>query len=269
MTKSKAKNQKRSRRTSIPADLMNRLRAIASIKFELVQNPSNTDVMEATVSFLEDDNTPKIAESINSLGATMQWFTSQIDKLKAENEKIKQERNQAIHSVEQDRISDDDTLQELEGLRQENQSLRSELQQFHQLKQLLGGNEGNNDRALVIDRASPIDSGNSIEQTPVAKGRRRSHIAPEALKDIDQAISLIINWNDQGDRTFEEKWYISFPALQELLRSSGRTASQPRVKAALDNRREEINQHHDKHGLSQKHNARHQGGITDVMTLEG
>ena len=248
---------------------MNRLRAIASIKFELEQNPTNTDVMEATVTFLEEDNTPKVAESINSLGATMQWFTSQIDKLKAENQALRQERDHALSSLEQGRTADDDTLQEVERLRQENQSLRGELQQFHQLKQLLGGAGGNNDGALggVMPKANA--SGISVGQTSVPKGRSRSHFAAEALKDIDQAISLIINWNDEGGRAFEEKWYISFPALQELLRSSGRTASQPRVKAALDNRREEINRHHDKHGLSQKHNARHQGGITNVIALEG
>lgn len=141
MTKSKAKTQKRSR-TSIPTDLMNRLRAIASIKFELVQQPTNTDVMEAVVTFLEDDNTPKMAESLNSLGVTMQWFTSQIDTLKVENEKISQERDQAILNLEQGRSTDDETLQELKALRQENQGLRGELQQFHQLKQLLGGTGG-------------------------------------------------------------------------------------------------------------------------------
>ena len=268
MTKSKAKTQKRSR-TSIPADLMNRLRAIASIKFELVQNPSNTDVMEATVSFLEEDNTPKVTESINSLGATMQWFTSQIDTLKVENEKIRLERDQAVLNLEKGRTADDDTLQELERLQQENQALRGELQQFHQLTQLLGGVGSNNDGAVGDAMPKVNTSGNSVGQTSGAKGRTRSHIAPEALQDIDQAISLIINWNDEKDRAFGEKWYISFPALQELLRSSGRTASQPRVKAALDNRRNEINSHHDKHGLSQKHNARHQHSITEVISLEG
>ncbi|MEM1368247.1 MAG: hypothetical protein AAGG02_09550 [Cyanobacteria bacterium P01_H01_bin.15] len=82
----KAKTPKRSRtsRTSVPADLMNRLKAIASIKFELEQKPTNADVMEATVSFLEKDNAPKVAESINSLGATMQWLTSQIDTVRSQ-----------------------------------------------------------------------------------------------------------------------------------------------------------------------------------------
>ena len=260
MTKSKAKTQKRSR-TSIPTDLMNRLRAIASIKFELEQQHTNTDVMKAVVTFLEDDNTPKMAESINSLGTTMQWFTSQIDTLKAENEKIRQERDQAILNLEQGRSTDDETLQELKGLRQENQGLRGELQQFHQLKRLLGGAGGNNDRAIA--------SGNAGGQAPTTTSRKRGRIAAEALQDIDRAISLIIQWNDKSDRAFGEKWYISFPALQELLRSSGRSASQPRLKAALDNRREEINRHHDKHGLSQKHNARHQLSITEVITLKG
>ena len=259
MTKSKTKTQKRSR-TSIPSDLINRLRAIASIKFELKQQPTNTDVMEAVVTFLEDDNTPKMAESINSLGTTMQWFTSQIDTLKAENEKIRQERDQAILNLEQGRSTDDETLQELKDLRQENQGLRGELQQFHQLKQLLGGARGNNDGAIA--------SGNAGGQASTTTSRKRGRIAAEALQDIDRAISLIIQWNDGGDRAFGQKWYISFPALQELLRSSGRSASQPRIKAALDNRREEINRHHDKHGLSQKHNARHQHSITEVMTLE-
>ena len=100
MTKSKAKTLKRSR-ASIPADLMNRLRAIASIKFELAQTSTNTDGMEAAVAFLEEDNVPKIAESINSLGATMQWFTSQINKLKAENQALRQEHDHALRSLEQ------------------------------------------------------------------------------------------------------------------------------------------------------------------------
>ena len=170
------------------------------------------------------------------------------------------ELTQAILNLEQGRSTDDEALQELKDLRQENQGLRGELQQFHQLKKLLGGAGGNNDGAIA--------SGNAGGQASSTTSRKRGRIAAEALQDIDRAISLIIQWNDGRDRPFGEKWYISFPALQELLRSSGRTASQPRLKADLDNRREEINRHHDKHGLSQKHNARHQHSITEVIALE-
>ncbi|MEM1368242.1 MAG: hypothetical protein AAGG02_09525 [Cyanobacteria bacterium P01_H01_bin.15] len=170
--------------------------------------------------------------------------------------------------MEQGRTADDDTLQELKELRQQNQALQGELQQFHQLKQLLGGGSGNNEGAS--------DSGNTVAQASSTQPRKRVRITAEALQDVDQAISLIMQWNDEGvseasptgTRPFNDKWYISFPALQELLRSSGRSASQPRVKAALDNRREEINHHHDTHGLGQKHNARHQHSITEVMALE-
>ena len=272
MTKTKiGKGQKRAR-TSVAADLMNKMRAIASLKFGLGKDATNSEVMEATISFLASDDTPQISQSINSLGATMQWFTSEMDRLRKDNERLQSkvdsitvERDLAVDEVERLREEDLGDGIEMEVIKEENASLRNELQQFYQLKQLLSGGSSNNGESPgVTATASPAP----VPETPVPLKNKRVQDENEAISHVERAISRIMKWNDNEQHTFNDKWFISTPALQDLLRGSGYTASQPRVKAALDYRRHDIDQHHANHGLGSRHNRKHQYPITNVMTLE-
>ena len=309
-TPKKIKAQRRSR-TSVPADLMDDLRAIAMTKFDLGADSTNTDVMDATIRFLKDDMSPKMATSIDSLGTTMSWFTTEVDRLRGEVETLETElkaaksaRNQALQDLEQYRHDSPKNDHELAQLAAENQALRGELQQFHQLKQLLGGGNagasstpapvpslgysssqpsgplsGQTSGQLSGQRSAPQGNSPVMENvgfatvptpapapTPVLQ--KRVQHEGTALAAIDKAISQIIEWNNNDDRSFDQKWYISVPILQDLLRGSGYTASQPRLKTAMDNRRQDIDEHHATHGLGRRHNTRHQQPITTIMTLE-
>jgi len=88
-----------------------------------------------------------------------------------------------------------------------------------------------------------------------------------ALDYMNQAIDLIFAWNDYPGREFNHKWYISVPVLQQLLRGSGYTASQPRVRMVLEQRRQEIDDHHARHGMSTRHNVRHDLPITEDIVM--
>ncbi len=76
-----------------------------------------------------------------------------------------------------------------------------------------------------------------------------------------------MSWNDDPNHDFGQKWFISVPVLQQLLRGSGYSASQGRVQEALAHRRDEIEKHHRKHGLGQRHNVRHQLPITENIVM--
>ncbi|MEM9219903.1 MAG: protelomerase family protein [Cyanobacteria bacterium P01_F01_bin.150] len=307
-TAQKSRSQRRSR-TSVSAELMDELRAIAAVKFDLAAAATNAEVMAATVRFLKDDTSPKMAASIDSLGSTMSWFTAEIDRLREaikgleeDVEVAQSQRDDAVDQLEQYQQKVPNDMHQLAELRTENQALRGELQQFYQLKQLLGGggavpppvssqaplSEPSNNLSRSSSRSAnrsssdpsaPPSLGHASATltegptAPVATANpatmppKRVQHEGTALAAIDRAISLIIQWNDNDDRSFDQKWYISVPILQDLLRGSGYTASQPRLKTAMDNRRQEIDDHHIKHGLGRRHNTRHHQPITTMMTL--
>jgi len=84
---------------------------------------------------------------------------------------------------------------------------------------------------------------------------------------VNQAIDLIMAWNDNPAHDANHKWFISVPAILSLIRGSGYSASQGRVQAAIANRKTEIDAHHLKHSLGQRHNTRHDQPITNDLTL--
>ena len=216
----KGKTQKRSR-TSVPADLMDKLKAIASVKFDMRATATNAEVMEGAIAFLGDDNTPQMAQSIDNLGNTMQWFTSEMDRLRGVIEGLEQEvvtaqseRDQAADELDRIREQGQGEGDEVEALREENATLRNELQQFHQLKQLLGGgNSTIQTSPIAAATTTPIPAPIASVQPPKNK---RVQNEETAIASIDRAISLIMVWNDEDERTINEKWFISTPALQEF-----------------------------------------------------
>ncbi|MBM0745774.1 hypothetical protein JOY44_30830 (plasmid) [Phormidium sp. CLA17] len=68
-------------------------------------------------------------------------------------------------------------------------------------------------------------------------------------------------------RAFNDKWFIGVPALLALLRGNDYSASQGRVQQALANRRPEIESHHQRHGLGQRHNVRHNNPINQIISM--
>jgi hypothetical protein len=92
-------------------------------------------------------------------------------------------------------------------------------------------------------------SGINNQEQPERK-RRRSNETDEI---IHQAINAIMKYNDQASR-YDDKWAITINALKAFAKS------QRKIEMILQNRKEEIRQHHDKHQInSDKHNLKHRG----------
>ena len=84
---------------------------------------------------------------------------------------------------------------------------------------------------------------------------------------VSHALDAIMDYNDKPERTFEEKWAISYPVMKELLTQVG-SSTQTKIKAVFDARGQEIDKHMKKHSLGKRHNRNHQGErISDVLVL--
>jgi hypothetical protein len=108
-----------------------------------------------------------------------------------------------------------------------------------------------------------LGSTDRIGVTP--RPRRRG--GGKAAELVDQAISRIMDWNDEHAHDFDSLWFISVPAILALIRGSGGSASQGSVQETMARRKDEISQHHAAQGLGQRHNARHSHTITDDVRL--
>jgi archaellum component FlaC len=242
----------RKSRAQVPSDLMHELKEIAAKK--LNADGTYADVLTAVIDFLRDDKTPSIASSIESFGATFHWFTSEVDRLREENRSLMAERDQVRGQIHQLQQQEHDQ-EELEALKAEIDRLKAELAQFQQIKQMLGKEDKG--------QASPIAS----PKAPVSSAPVRLKDEEQALGKILEAIDLITAWNDDPQRDFNHKWFISVPVILSLIRGSGYSASQARVQAAIGLRRQQIDEHHLKHNLGQRHNSRHQHSITEDIAL--
>ncbi len=78
-----------------------------------------------------------------------------------------------------------------------------------------------------------------------------------------------MNLNDQDGRAFDDKWYISFPVVQSLLRAYGLSANQKNVATVFEELKDELEEHHDKHKIGSRHNRRHPdvGKIKEIVSL--
>lgn len=262
----------RKSRAHVPSDLMHELKDIAARK--LNADGSYAEVLEAVIEFLQDDKTPAIASSIESLGSTLQWFTGEVERLREENRLLASERDQARAELE-NLHNQTQEQGELETLRAENARLQAELSQFQQIKQMLGGGAGEAAEPVAPavapipspQTATPIAQPAPQPKATVATSKKRIKNEDQALGKINQAIDLIMAWNDDPSHDSNRKWFISVPAILSLIRGSGYSASQGRVTAAMTNRKAEIDAHHEKHGLGQRHNTRHDLPITEDIVL--
>lgn len=202
--------------------------------------------------------------AIKDQAKTLAWLTGRMETLEQQVEKLQLERDEAIHQVNQAGDS-----AQLELLQQENQRLREErdeasskLQAFRQL--LLGTSghqeqqtvEGENNQPLQ-SRSTPLSTQLSIVLPEPPKPSRKRIPEEDALGHIRRAVQALISLNDQEGRAFNDKWYISFPVVQTLLRANGLSANQKNVAIVFEEMKEELEHHHDKHAIGSRHNRRH------------
>ncbi|MEM9152700.1 MAG: hypothetical protein AAGB19_19895 [Cyanobacteria bacterium P01_F01_bin.3] len=113
-----------------------------------------------------------------------------------------------------------------------------------------------------FDLIQPTASAPKLEIVSIQKKRPN----PEQPLDIDivEAVQAIIEYNDCCS-AHADKWAISFPVMKDLLSTIGK-ATQSKIKAVFDANASLIDEHHRKHGLSQKHNRCHKGqSISDFI----
>ncbi len=219
---------------------------------------------------------PHLTIALVDQARTLAWLTGRIEALEQEVCTLRQERDAAIAKVNQGSQSP-----ELEGLQQENQRLQQErdlatnkLEAFRNL--LIGDRSGQaNQQAIAISpsvatkppattdpaanlrQSAPATNSATPSQAVPSKPPRKRLPGDQALEHIRRAVQAIMDFNNQGDRSLNEKWYISFPLVQTLLRANGLSANQNNVSTVFEEMREELEQHHDQHHLGSRHNRKH------------
>jgi hypothetical protein len=221
-------------------------------------------------------NDPALAIALADQARTLAWLTGRLEALEQEVNTLRRERDAAIAKVNQGNSSP-----ELERLQQENQRLQQErdlatnkLEAFRNL--LIGDRLGQTNQQAIADappvpQKTPATNGQAAshsQSAPTTKPEMPSQAVPskpprkrlsedQALENIRRAVQAIMDFNNLGDRTLNEKWYISFPVLQTLLRANGLSANQNNVSTVFEEMKQALEQHHDQHHLGSRHNRRH------------
>lgn len=221
---------------------------------------------------------------------TLAWLTGRLEALEQEVDTLRQERDAALQQLNQGGSST-----ELAQLQQENEQLKlerdqatSKLETFRQL--LMGDRSGQSNQALgtiadspPVTQKPPTTTGPAASHTqsaPATNSATPSQAVPskpprkrlpedQALENIRRAVQAIMDFNNHGDRSLNEKWYISFPLVQTLLRAHGLSANQANVSTVFAQMKQELEQHHDQHHLGSRHNRRHPdlSKITQFVSL--
>jgi Telomere resolvase len=205
---------------------------------------------------------PGAIQAIQDQARTLAWLTGRLETLEHQVTLLQQERDEAIAQVSQAGENP-----ELGRLRLENESIRQERDLANRkllaFRQLLIGNamqegqtEGGIERVEQPNPAFVVQPSVTPQPEPPKLARKRLS-EDEALAHVRKAILAIMHFNDQQGRTFEDKWYISFPVLQSLLRANGFSANQKILAVMFEEMREQLEIHHDRHHLGSRHNRRH------------
>jgi hypothetical protein len=238
-----------------------------------VEVPSNGSLPD-TAPTPTTPSDPALAIALADQARTLAWLTGRLESLEQEVNTLRQERDAAIAKVNQGNSSP-----ELERLQQENQRLQQErdlatnkLEAFRNL--LIGDRLGQPNQETIAGSppvpqttpamTAPAASHSSPERKPAPaseaiapKSPRKRLPEDQALEHIRRAVHAIIDFNNYGDRSLNEKWYISFPVVQTLLRANGLSANQNNVSTVFEQMKQELEQHHDHHNLGSRHNRRH------------
>ncbi|OLP19846.1 hypothetical protein BST81_03470 [Leptolyngbya sp. 'hensonii'] len=206
-----------------------------------------------------------LAIAVTDQAKTLAWFTGRIEALEQEVETLKKERADLMAQVGQP------PLFELEQLQQENQRLKLERDQattkLEAFRRLLNGNEdppeqGQSEQAAPIEAVTHLPITSPDKPQPEASSAesirvRKRQAENQVLDNIRQAVRAMMALNDQDGRALNDKWYISFPAIQTLLRAHGMSANQKLVAQVFEEMKAELEHHHDRHGMGSRHNRRH------------
>jgi hypothetical protein len=174
----------------------------------------------------------------------------------------------------------DSLLTQLELLQADKHRLEEELlltrSRLDGIQQFLSGSETKASAIEVnapksqVPQIQPATSGTSPLPTP-SKTRVTSDQKTKELTALDpdalRALHAILDFNDHTATSHGDRWAISFPVMKDLLKQVGK-ASQPKIDAVLRANHGVIREHHQKHGLGDRHNRAHQGrSISEVIKI--
>lgn len=116
--------------------------------------------------------------------------------------------------------------------------------------------ESEENKSIVVDGVNELDSLIIEDKQPQArkqssKNKKKITRSIEAEQSVDRAINAIMEFNDAEGRKPDEKWYIGVGSIKQL---SGRAGTV--FKRVYEKRKDEIEEHHQKHQLGKWHNAR-------------
>lgn len=227
--------------------------------------------LPATAPTTTPPSEPHLAIALADQARTLAWLTGRLEALEQEVDTLRQERNAALQQLNQGGPST-----ELAQLQQENERLKLERDQatskLETFRQLLMGDRSGQPHSLAepiaLSPTIPSQPATQSPPAPVTRLETQSEALPskpprkrlsedQALENIRRAVQAIMDFNNYGDRTLNEKWYISFPVLQTLLRANGLSANQNNVSTVFEEMKQELEQHHDQHHLGSRHNRRH------------
>jgi hypothetical protein len=215
--------------------------------------------------------------AIKDQARTLAWLTGRMEAWEQQVEKLQQERDEALQQVNQRGNS-----AQVEQLQQENQRLREERDEasskLHAFRQLLLGTGMQQAQQKVEEKPSQLMEPaiytstalpSSIYASAPPKPSRKRIPEEDALGHIRQAVQAIMTLNDQDGRAFDDKWYISFPVVQTLLRVNGLSANQKNVAIVFEEMKQELELHHERHAIGSRHNRRHPNieKIAQLITL--
>ena len=185
------------------------------------------------------------------------------DVLEAVADYLEDDKNQGvISSVEA--VSDMSKwfMTQIDDLKAENLRLRK------QVVSTQPGVNGNEGATATRGAVAEVEVKTDAKAEP-KKGKYGKRLEKRlAIAMVHLTVDSIMQWNNTKGRSHKDKWYISGPVIQEVIRDADFSISQSRVKTVLDERREEIEQHHMKHDLGLRHNAKGDKVITSDIYIE-
>jgi len=108
------------------------------------------------------------------------------------------------------------------------------------------------------DAPATASAGNGARSQPQQTSRpadaikRRTSRSDRAEAKVNRVIDALMTWNDEPGRSHRDKLRINLSALKQLTR-----AYQGVIYRVLEERRDEVEAHHQQHGIAPKHRNRY------------
>lgn len=231
------------------------------------------EVFHALLEWVEagqQQNQQQQVQTVQDVAQTLNWFTKEVESLRAKVQQLEQERELGQSQVSNEAV---------ELLQQENRSLRDQLHQtqarLEGIQKLLGmetkaeipkaptGVEEvvreKNQPSDATDERRESDAGEKKREPSVGE-KRRDQTEGEKRRDrevttqkIHQAVDAVVSWNtaqDDGDRQLR----ISIPTIKGLASAMGANY-QPAIQEVLKDREGELEELHRRLMLGSRHNA--------------